>query len=211
VRVTIDDTYVYWTEDAGRYIGDPEDPADPTNPVCLTTADIRWVRSVPRGGGVARTLAEISSLNVAVDSKFIYFMRGDSLLRMDKRSLAEKVVASGLAADRNAVLHRAGVWIYVGGHDGCLYTVHGQTGLVRTVCPGPESTGGSITRMASDNRYIYWIYEAGPTGRPSGIYRMLLGGDAPVDLRHEGAAWALAVDEDFLYWGDSTTVYRQCK
>ncbi|HEX2572274.1 MAG TPA: hypothetical protein VH877_22205, partial [Polyangia bacterium] len=153
-RVTLDATHVYWTEDSGRFIGDLDDPGLPPDPVCHTTADFRWVRSVPKGGGVARTLAQISSLNVAVDERFIYYTRGDALLRLDKRSLEEKVVVSGLAFDqgigRETVLHQAGAAIYVGGHDGCLYTVQRQNGLVRTVCPGPESTQGRVIALASD-------------------------------------------------------------
>lgn len=211
-RVTLDDTHVYWTEDAGRYLGDPSDPIDPSapaDPLCRTTDPVRRVRSVPQSGGAARTLAEVTSLNVVVDPEFVYFTRGDALLRLDKRGLAERTVASGLVLDE-PVLYRAGVWIYVGGRDGCLYTVHSQNGLVRTVCPGVESTQGRIGDLASDPKYLYWTYVAGPTGRPSGIYRMRLGGDAPVDLRVEGPTGNLAVDGEYLYWGDGT-VYRQCK
>lgn len=209
-RLTLDATHVYWTEDVGRYLGDPSDPIDPADPLCRTTDPVRRLRSVPQSGGVARTLADVTSLNVAVDAGFVYYTRGDSLLRLDKGSLAEKTVASGLTLDE-PVLHRVGVWIHVGGRDGCLYTVHSQTGLMRTACPGAESTQGRIDDFASDTRYIYWTYAAGPNGRPSGIYRMRLEGDAPVELRFEGPTWGLAVDAEHLYWGSDSTVYRQCK
>jgi hypothetical protein len=200
-RVTLDGSQVYWTEDPGRifFLGSDD-------PSCSIERG-RVVRTVPKRGGVARTLGRVDSINVVVDSQFIYFTRGEMLYRMNKSTLAVAPVASGLAVDQ-PVLHMNGSSIYLGGRGGRVYAVQHRSGAVRVVWDGTGGADSRINALASDATYIYWTAATGSSST-NGIYRAPRNG-GPAELRVVGPTGSLAVDAQYLYWGDRT-VFRRCK
>ncbi|HEX2568798.1 MAG TPA: hypothetical protein VH877_04500 [Polyangia bacterium] len=196
-RLAIDASRVYWTEDAGRYIGDYQPSPEPT---CDPNMSFRFLRSVSKSGGEVRRLARVTSINAVLGGDFAYFTNGPTLYRLPKAGGTPQPVATGLATDQ-PLLAIDGDQIYLGGPDGSVQVVDRNRGTIRNVA-GASGEHSEVQRFAFDERYVYWASD----GDGGGIRRAPKAGGA-VELVVSGGTSAVAVDENYLYWDEM----RRCK
>jgi hypothetical protein len=196
-HLAVDTSRVYWTEDAGRFLGNFDESTEPT---CDPNRSFRFLRSVSKNGGDIRNFGLVTSLNVVLGGDFVYFTEGTTLYRVPKAGGSPQPVAPGLPIDQ-PLLAIDGDEIYLSGPDASIQAVDRNRGTARSVA-GASGLNSSVQQFAFDERHVYWASD----GENGGIRRAPKAGGA-IELVVPGSTFAVAVDERYLYWDEM----RRCK
>jgi len=233
--IALDDTHVYWNRGGIRRVaksGGAAELIDGSTDACGLAVDAEAlfyttgctqgpvdrprfsVVRVPKSGGAAVELASSQgelSRQIAVDSRYAYWLSGGSLTRRRKDAMepAESVGDQHAKTDggwEGALAVRGGV-AYWSGANGIFRTpVDGE--LAKAPSERLSSDTG-VGVLAPDERDLYWLVNSTSDGEPPATCTVcrapLGGGDA--ETVHEGDYMqGLAVDASFVFWSEGDTV-----
>ena len=203
-RVSTDASRVYWIEQIG-YTAIVPDPLDPSCDRNMPNEGARFLRSVSKRGGDARSPVRVPSLGMAVGAEFVYFTEGTTLYRLPKDGGTLQPWVTDLRDLRvgDPLLAMDGDRIYLGGES--VYAVDIPRGRVRSIADS-SGAGSRVNQFAFDDRYVYWA-----TAGEGGAIRRVPKSGGPSELVMPGGDATVAVDERYLYWGQGGSVWRRCK